>query len=103
MSQLEKSLSHLHQLAVGGTAVGTGLNSVPEFGPTVCTYLESKTKIKFLKKRSGDNPKLVCNINKAIKKLNWKPINSSINKIITDEINWYKILDERKISRRFIY
>jgi fumarate hydratase class II len=48
MTQLEKSLSHLHELAVGGTAVGTGLNTIPDFGPTVCTYLESKTKIKFV-------------------------------------------------------
>jgi UDP-glucose 4-epimerase len=104
VSAIKKSIAFLDNNKNGIFNLGTKNGfSVLQLAKLCSKKIKSKTKIKFLKKRSGDNPKLVCNINKAIKKLNWKPINSSINKIITDEINWYKILDERKISRRFIY
>lgn len=45
--RLEKSLSHLLWLPVGGTAVGTGLNTCPEFGDEVCKLLHKKTNFNF--------------------------------------------------------
>ena len=36
-------LSHLEELCVGGTAVGTGLNTVPEFDKMVCEQITSIT------------------------------------------------------------
>jgi len=41
ISHLEQSLSHLGELAIGGTAVGTGLNTHPEFGSRVAAKLSS--------------------------------------------------------------
>jgi fumarate hydratase class II len=40
-------LAPLHELAVGGTAVGTGLNTHPEFGERVATELEIRTGSPF--------------------------------------------------------
>jgi fumarate hydratase class II len=37
----------LHELAIGGTAVGTGLNTHPEFAPRVCTLLQGELKAAF--------------------------------------------------------
>ncbi len=41
------SLSALYPLAVGGTAVGTGLNTHPEFGQMVATELAERTELPF--------------------------------------------------------
>ena len=43
LARIEASLPRLHRLAIGGTAVGTGINSHPEFGSRVCIYLAEKT------------------------------------------------------------
>ncbi|GGI20774.1 class II fumarate hydratase [Oxalicibacterium faecigallinarum] len=45
-------LPSLHELAVGGTAVGTGLNTHPEFGDRVATELGRRTGVAF---KSADN------------------------------------------------
>jgi fumarate hydratase class II len=37
--RVENTLPHLSELAIGGTAVGTGLNAHPEFAPRVCAKL----------------------------------------------------------------
>ena len=42
----------LLELAVGGTAVGTGINTHPEFGASVCANLAEKTGLGF---READN------------------------------------------------
>ena len=67
--------------------------------------LKHKIQVLFTKRRLGDCAKLICNINKAKKNLNWKPQNSKIEKIIIDEINWSKYLLKKnskdlKISMR---
>ena len=63
------------------------------------------TKIKpiyeLVKKRKGDVDKLICSISKSKKLLNWKPINSKIDKIIRDEIKWVNFLKKQKIKRKF--
>jgi len=38
----------LHELALGGTAVGTGLNTHPEFAARVCSYVAADLKIPFI-------------------------------------------------------
>ena len=40
---VEVTLTPLHELAIGGTAVGTGLNTHPEFGNRVATELASRS------------------------------------------------------------
>ncbi|ODR82764.1 aspartate ammonia-lyase [Haladaptatus sp. W1] len=58
-SQIEKGLSrvdhvrdHLSELALGGTAVGTGLNTHPEFPALAADYISEETGIRF---READN------------------------------------------------
>lgn len=47
LMQVEDSLKYLTELAIGGTAVGTGLNSHPSFSPMVCEVLNDLTKTKY--------------------------------------------------------
>lgn len=48
----EECIDRLEELAIGGTAVGTGLNSHPEFSKKVCAILAEETGIGF---READN------------------------------------------------
>ena len=50
--RLKKSLAPFLFLPVGGTAVGTGLNSPPDFGPQVCRFISEKCAFPF--KNSGN-------------------------------------------------
>jgi fumarate hydratase class II len=45
---LEASLGSLYPLAVGGTAVGTGFNTHPEFGARVAAELAARTQLPFV-------------------------------------------------------
>ena len=65
--------------------------------------LKTKAEIKYVNKRKGDTKKLICNINKANKYLNWKPKYSKIDRLINDEIWWFNFLKHKKIYRKFIY
>src|SRR5205085_11743054 len=46
-SALRAVLPGLCRLAIGGTAVGTGLNTHPEFERRVCEALSAETKLAF--------------------------------------------------------
>ena len=52
LSRLEKALDHCYELAMGGTAVGTGINSVEGFGEAVAEEIAKITGLPF---RSADN------------------------------------------------
>lgn len=52
IDRVEKGISALQELAIGGTAVGTGINCHPEFAGKVCRILAEKTGIPF---READN------------------------------------------------
>eukprot|EP00043_Microstomoeca_roanoka_P027610 m.15140 g.15140 ORF g.15140 m.15140 type:complete len:491 (-) comp7793_c0_seq1:176-1648(-) len=45
--RLEQALPHVLELAIGGTAVGTGLNTHPEFGDKVSAHISAITKLEF--------------------------------------------------------
>jgi fumarate hydratase class II len=45
---IRSSLELLHELAIGGTAVGTGLNSKPGYPEKVCATLASRTGLPFI-------------------------------------------------------
>lgn len=45
---LRNSLQQLKELAIGGTAVGTGLNAHPEFSSHVCEFINKETGRDFL-------------------------------------------------------
>ena len=46
--RVHNTFPHLHELAIGGTAVGTGLNTHPQFAVEVAAEIARETKIKFI-------------------------------------------------------
>ncbi|QVL34300.1 class II fumarate hydratase [Telmatocola sphagniphila] len=48
IKRIEDSLPDLYQLALGGTAVGTGLNSHPQFAVKVAAQIATLTKLPFV-------------------------------------------------------
>ena len=52
LSRLEKALDHCYELAMGGTAVGTGINSVEGFGMAVAKEIAEITGLPF---RTAEN------------------------------------------------
>ncbi len=52
IAHVQASLTHLCELALGGTAVGTGLNSHPEFGAKVAKELAKTTGLPFVTARN---------------------------------------------------
>jgi len=52
MTRIREGCEHLRELAIGGTAVGTGLNTHPEFGRRMAAELSGMTGINF---READN------------------------------------------------
>jgi fumarate hydratase, class II len=48
LTQLKQILPGLYQLAIGGTAVGTGLNSHPQFADLTAKYIAQETKLPFV-------------------------------------------------------
>ena len=45
--RLSETLNRLRELPQGGTAVGTGINAHPQFGPKVCQLLAEQTGVPF--------------------------------------------------------
>jgi fumarate hydratase class II len=50
--RVQRSIGVLAELAIGGTAVGTGLNTHPEFAPQVCRILGEETGLAFHEARN---------------------------------------------------
>ena len=48
LAHVQAALDHLYELALGGTAVGTGLNAHPDFGTRVAEELSKSTNLPFL-------------------------------------------------------
>lgn len=46
LNQIDDAMKYIVELAIGGTAVGTGLNSHPDFSPMVCDVLNIITDTK---------------------------------------------------------
>jgi fumarate hydratase class II len=52
IERVEATLPHLRELAIGGTAVGTGLNTAPEFGGDVAKEISDLAATKFTEARN---------------------------------------------------
>lgn len=52
IKRVENTLGFLYQLALGGTAVGTGLNTYPDYAPKVAKKIAELTQLPFV---TGDN------------------------------------------------
>lgn len=53
LTQVEHAEAGLHALAIGGTAVGTGLNAHPEFGALTATKLAEQTGVPFVRSENS--------------------------------------------------
>ncbi|GAA0656748.1 class II fumarate hydratase [Salarchaeum japonicum] len=89
-AQIEKGLArvenvkpHLRELALGGTAVGTGLNTHPEFPQAAADYISEETGIQF---READNHFEAQAAHDAMSEAHGalKTIAGSLNKIAND-------------------
>jgi fumarate hydratase class II len=47
IARIKNALPDMQQLAIGGTAVGTGINAPKEFGSKVCQHLSDETDVDF--------------------------------------------------------
>ena len=86
MAHLNMALAHVFELALGGTAVGTGLNAHPEFGARVAKVLAHATGLPFVPARNrfealASNDALV-HLHGAL-----KTVAASLNKIAND-VRW---------------
>jgi len=52
VERTDKAIAALREIALGGTAVGTGLNGHPEFAAKVCRILQAETGIVFTEARN---------------------------------------------------
>ena len=52
LKNIEQQMAGIYDLAIGGTAVGTGLNAHPEFGDKTAAYIAAHTKMPF---KSAEN------------------------------------------------
>jgi fumarate hydratase class II len=48
VDRVSASLTRIHELALGGTAVGTGINAHPEFGAKAASFLAQATDVPFV-------------------------------------------------------
>lgn len=48
ITRIENTLPDIFELAIGGTAVGTGLNTHPNFSETVCQIISKMTELPFV-------------------------------------------------------
>lgn len=48
IERVEMCQKHIYQLALGGTAVGTGLNTHPQFSELACSMIAEETKLPFV-------------------------------------------------------
>ena len=81
-----------------GNSNGISNNDIVNF---VEKKIKRKIKVKYEKKRRGDVSSLICNAKKAKHYLSWTAKNSTIDKIVKNEIRWIKKLDETGIKRKF--
>ena len=47
LTRIKNTLDYIYELAIGGTAVGTGLNSPIDFDELVCSLIQDMTKLPF--------------------------------------------------------
>ncbi len=80
---IERTRERLLELAIGGTAVGTGLNTHPEFGDRVAKKLASRTGLAF---RSADNKFAALSAHDAMVEVHGslKTLATSLTKIAND-------------------
>ena len=62
--------------------------SIKDLITTASKILNKEIKYEVKARRPGDPAILIANSNKAFRKLNWTPIHSSLEEILTDALRW---------------
>jgi fumarate hydratase, class II len=86
LARIESSLGDLYEVALGGTAVGTGLNAHPEFGQRVARHIAEITALPFV---SAPNKFAVLAAHDALVQASatLRTLSVSLTKI-ADDIRW---------------
>jgi fumarate hydratase class II len=86
-STIEQAMSGLNELAIGGTAVGTGLNTHPRFGEVACQFIANETDWPFL---SAKNKFAALSAHDSIVNLSGtlRTLAGALMKIAND-VRWY--------------
>jgi UDP-glucose 4-epimerase len=105
LNAFKMSLHYLDKKKSGIFNLGAsnGSTVLEMYNYTKKKLLKNEKLIKFAKRRYGDVPFLFCSNSKIQKSMKWKPKNSSIQKIINDEIKWQKYLKIKGIIKKNIY
>ena len=99
---IQKSILYLNSNLKVKEIINLGNNkgiSNKEILKNIERILNKKITVKYLKRRKGDVPYLICNSSRALKLLKWKARMSSIRQIIMDDIKWNRFLKKNKIFR----
>ena len=102
-SAIEKSLKFLLKKNTSdtfniGSHKGLSNNQIVNYLKKI---IRKKIDLSYVKRRKGDVSKLICNSNHIYKTLNWSAKNSSLKKIIADEIYWIKKFRKKGLTRTF--
>ena len=86
MKQIQNALTDIYKLAAGGTAIGTGVNSVPQFGTMVAVEVSNETHLPFI---AAPNKFAVLSSHNAVLVMSdgFKVLATNIMKIAND-IRW---------------
>jgi UDP-glucose 4-epimerase len=104
----QKSIKYLklnNQSRIINLGTNKGFSTLTIFQKFIKLYKEnySYPVPVYKKRRKGDISKLICDNKKSYRILKWKPKNSTISKIIRDEVNWLKYIYKKKYKRTTIY
>lgn len=100
---IEKSTNYLNknkQSQIFNIGNNKGLSN-KEITNYIKAKIKNNIKIEYVSRRKGDVSKLICNSNNVKKILNWNAKNSSIEKIVNDEIKWINKFKRKGLKRRF--
>ncbi len=86
LERIQNALPHLYELAIGGTAVGTGLNTHPEFAKRVSAGIAKATELPFVS-ASNKFAALACDDPLVMASGTLKTLACSLMKIAND-IRW---------------
>ena len=87
----EKKISHIFNCGYGNGY------SVKEVIDKANEITNGSIKYEFINRRSGDPEKLVSNVDKIHKFINWKPKYNNLSTIIKSSIDWEKKINEENL------
>tara|TARA_Y100000389_G_C17462348_1_gene522818 strand:+ start:1836 stop:2825 length:990 start_codon:yes stop_codon:yes gene_type:complete len=108
VNAFQKSIKYLklnNQSRIINLGTNKGFSTLKIFQEFIKFYKEnySHPVPVYKERRKGDISKLICDNKKSYRILKWKPTNSTISKIIRDEVNWLRYMCKKKYKRTTIY